>query len=206
MVTCSTSRSSQEGRPGVQQSFKRTLAGVLLAVFLVIGAAIAARYAFRSYDAFQLSREADKLHKVQPSPEHSPADVVRFQLAALSQVDQPHPGAGIELVYAFLSPDQRDTPKDLDQLTALFNQPPFNHLVGFKTAKLDVTRISGNHAQQPVLVQTQDNLLVAYVFLLTRQEEGENAGAWMTVGLLPMKLQIGAGAPPPVAEASSSDG
>lgn len=206
MVPCWASRASQEGRPGVQQSFNRTLAGVFLAIVLVIVGAMLARFAFQSYDAYQVTREAKKLHQVQPSPEHSPTDVVRFQLAALKKMDQPHPGAGVELVYAFLSPDQRDTIEGLDQLAALFARPPFHHLVGFKSAKLDVARISGNHAQQLVQIQIKDNLYAFYVFLLTKQEEGEYADCWMTVGLLPMKLQVGEAPPPPAAETPNSDG
>ena len=180
----------------MQQSSRRTLPAVFLSVVLVIGSAVLVKYAFRGYDAYSAARETRKLYAFRPSPEHSPADVVRFQLAALSQVDKPHPGAGMELVYAFLSPDQRETIGSLEQLASLFTQPPFRDLIRFDSARLDETLVTGNHARQLVFIRTPDQRVAAFAFLLTRQEEGVFAESWMTAAVLPMQIQVGTGPPP----------
>lgn len=116
----------------------------------------------------------------QPSPDLSPEDVVRLQVEALQNNDEPHPDAGIEAAFRFASPANRRATGPLERFTAMVKGQAYSAMLGFERAEYGEMRVEGDQAAQRVTLVQPDGRRVSYVFGLSKQSGGEYDGCWMT--------------------------
>jgi hypothetical protein len=124
----------------------------------------------------------------QPSPNLTPLDVVRIQLTALRNNDQPAPDSGVATAFAFASPSDRKVIGPLSHFTELLKSPTFAPMIGFRTIAYAPTRILGNGARQLVLLTDSHGHDTVYLFVLSIQPDGPYKGCWMTDGVVHVNI------------------
>jgi hypothetical protein len=124
---------------------------------------------------------------LQPNPQYTPDEVVRFQLEALSQNNDPHNNAGIELVFRFASPANKETTGPLRRFARIVYNPLYRPLLNHQRAHYGELREDGDKAAQLVVLTSRSGKRMSYLFMLSRQEGGHYDECWMTdaVWLLP---------------------
>lgn len=119
----------------------------------------------------------------EPSPDLSPADVVRAQVQALQHNDDPRPDAGIEAAFRFASPGNRAATGPLPRFARMVRGPVYGDMLGFASAEYGEVAVEGDRAAQRVTLVQDDGRRVTYVFTLSRQVGGAYDGCWMTDGV-----------------------
>ncbi len=121
----------------------------------------------------------DLLPELVPDPRLTADEVVRIQLEALANNDDPHPDAGIEITFRFASPDNRRLTGPLPRFIELVKNPVYGPMVNHTEAEY------GNPVQRegrmmiPVLLTAENGGKAAYIFVVGQQTE-ECEGCWMT--------------------------
>lgn len=128
-----------------------------------------------------------------PDPNLSPSDVVRVVVEALGHNDAPYPDAGIATTFNFASPENKKMTGPLERFTPIVKAPAYRPLLEYFKVEYGQAALRGDHAQVLVLLTDEDGQQNNFVFILSRQTEGELKGCWMTDGV----LEIGVGDPLP---------
>ena len=92
---------------------------------------------------------------------------------------------GIELTYRFASTDNKRYTGPLSRFTEMVRSAPYNRLLNHLNARYDPMAVSGNEAYQVVTITDMAGEEAAYVWVLSRQSEGEFEGCWMTDAVIP---------------------
>ena len=116
----------------------------------------------------------------EPSPDLSPADVVRIQVEALQANDDPHPDAGIEAAFRFASPGNRAATGPLPRFARMVKGPVYGDMIDAARAEFGRVAVDGDRAAQRVTLFHDDGRRATYVFGLSVQEGGDCDGCWMT--------------------------
>jgi len=114
----------------------------------------------------------------QPDPILHPQQVVRIQLEALRENDQPEQDTGITIAYRFASPENRSITGSIEQFGRMIHQN-YDDLLGHDNAVYDPIVIFDDEAVQRVTI-TVGTVRYAYRFYLRRQPRGRFAQCWMT--------------------------
>lgn len=120
-----------------------------------------------------------------PSPNFSPQDVVKIQLDALQNNDLLPKDFGIQVAYRFASPENRRNTGPLERFIQLVKNPLYITLIGFERAELGPMMVRGTRAQQIVNLRRTHGQSAAFVFMLSKQTQGDYANCWMTDGVVP---------------------
>lgn len=136
-----------------------------------------------------------RAEEVMPSPALSPQQVVKFQLDSLRQNDEPAPNTGIERSFRFASPSNKEVTGPLEHFAELVRSPAYAPLLYSLGADLTQAEVSDDQARIFVRVTSASGSVLSYVFLLSRQKEGEYRDCWMTDGVIRMQDQEGAPKP-----------
>jgi hypothetical protein len=122
-----------------------------------------------------------------PDPKLSPLDVVEFQLAALRANDVPTADAGIERTFRFASPENKAAVGSLEHFTGIVHGPQYSSLIN--AAESSVIKVAIQDAKAHVLarVMSASGSEVFYVFILSKQTQGDYMNCWMTDGVLPVE-------------------
>ncbi len=128
---------------------------------------------------------ADPAPQTRPHPDTTldPASVVRIQLQALAQNDQPAPDSGLATAYEFASPANRLRTGSLQRFSAMVHTS-YAALLNYRSAHFNPIVVKGDFAMQGVELVDQKGYTARYVFILSRQIEPPYAGCWMTDGVL----------------------
>jgi hypothetical protein len=164
------------------KQLERTTGGIFLSILCVIGLAIAVKLAAIGMSSLHDDQPIEPLSPLllQPSPVRLPGDVVRLQLDALRQSSDLAPDAGLELVYNFVSPAAKQNAPTLGQFIAQFNDASYQGLLHHRDAFMGAVEIKGDKARSPVVVRSNSNQEAGYVFVLSRQTDGEFKDCWLT--------------------------
>jgi hypothetical protein len=120
----------------------------------------------------------------QPSPAYGPDEVIRLQLEALAANDDPHVNAGIEVAFRFASPANKQVTGPLARFIAMVHNALYRPLLDHRAVRYGTLRVEDDHAVQTVIVTAREGDVVAYVFMLSRQQGGSCDGCWMTDSVL----------------------
>jgi hypothetical protein len=122
-----------------------------------------------------------------PDPKLSPQEIVEFQLAALRANDVPAADAGIERTFRFASPANKAATGPLEHFTVMVHGSQYSSLINAMEGSVAKVVIRDSKAQVLARVVSAGGSEVYYVFLLSKQTEGEYINCWMTDGVLPLK-------------------
>lgn len=117
----------------------------------------------------------------EPSPSHSPEQVVAYQLEGLKQNDN----KGLEQVWAFAHPQNKRFTGPLARFALMLTAPNYRILLGHRSSEIRQVSIAADVAIFEVTVTDNDNRAVVYQWGLRKVAEGDLAGSWMTVTVSP---------------------
>ncbi|MEM9300627.1 MAG: DUF4864 domain-containing protein [Pseudomonadota bacterium] len=120
-----------------------------------------------------------------PAAGLDPLEVVRIQLEALQHNDEPGPDAGIRTAFRFASPGNRATTGPIDRFIQMVRSEGYEPLVDHVEAIYGEAQATEDSAMVPVVIVTREGARYAYLWVLSRQSDGEFAGCWMTDSVLP---------------------
>jgi hypothetical protein len=118
----------------------------------------------------------------QPRPDLSPDEVIRIQLDALRDNDK-STDEGIATAFNFASPGNKVYTGPLSRFKQIVRNPVYNVMINHKRAVYESVVVSGNVAQQRVLIVGEESQTVIYTFTLSRQREARYRDCWMTDGV-----------------------
>lgn len=119
-----------------------------------------------------------------PSPDLAPAEVVKLQVTALKDNDASNGGIG--LTFRFASPENRSNTGPLERFIRMVRSSPYDRLINHHSVDFEPMQISGDEAYQALTVKDLIGEQTTYLWVLSRQDEGEFAGCWMTDAVLPL--------------------
>jgi hypothetical protein len=122
-----------------------------------------------------------------PRPELSPEEVVQYQVAALQQNDDPKSDAGIERAFRFASPSNKQVTGPLENFVQIVKGPAYSPLLNCRSSAIVGSELKDDQAKIVVKIVAVDGRQLNYVFILSKQSEGEFRDCWMTDGVAPLK-------------------
>jgi hypothetical protein len=125
-----------------------------------------------------------QLADIFPSPDLSPERVVQFQVEALRHNDDPKPDAGIEKTFRFASPTNKLATGPLEKFTKIVRSPTYAPMLNSLSTAITWSQVEGREARVAVAIEGGDGAHVGYLFILSKQMEGEFRGCWMTDGVI----------------------
>ena len=127
---------------------------------------------------------AQNATELSPKPELTPQQVVEYQLSVLRHNDEPTPDAGIEKAFRFASPANQRSTGPIANFIEMVHGPGYAALLNAKEAAVMRVQIDENEAKVLTRVLSAAGSEIYYVFLLSKQSEGEHANCWMTDGVI----------------------
>lgn len=120
----------------------------------------------------------------EPSPELSPEQVVRIQLEALADNDDPSQDAGIEQVWAFAHPNNREMTGPLERFTRMIKGRNYRTLINHRSYALQRVALTDAVAVYAVRVLAADGSFYGFSWHL-RTAEISAGEVWMTTIVSP---------------------
>ena len=148
---------------------------ILLLAAFTAGAALAA-----------ISEQKPVAELPRPSLQQAPADVVRIVVEALANNDDPYEDAGIATTFAFASPANKVNTGPLAKFTQMVRNPTYGIMVDHVEHEFSEVVMTGQQAYQMVRIRGASGAQVIFAFRLSRQQDGEYAGMWMTDAVWPV--------------------
>ncbi len=108
-----------------------------------------------------------------PNPDLTPQQVVEFQLDALRHNDEPTTDAGIERSFRFASPAN-------SHFSEIVHSPGYSALLGSQATEVRGVAVQADQARVYVTVTSANGSQLNFLFMLSRQGEGDYHDCWMT--------------------------
>jgi Domain of unknown function (DUF4864) len=128
--------------------------------------------------------DAQTVNDLSPKPELTPQQVVEYQLLVLQRNDQPTPDAGIEKAFRFASPANKKSTGPISHFISMVHSAGYAPLLNAKESAVIRAQLEDDQAKILTRVVSAGGSEMFYLFLLSRQSEGENANCWMTDGVI----------------------
>ena len=128
-----------------------------------------------------------QLSELTPRPELTPQQVVQYQVTALQHNDDPKSDAGIERAFRFASPSNQQATGPLEKFMQIVKGPAYAPMLNSISSSIVGSEESDHQAKIAVKVVAADGRQVTYVFVLSKQNEGEFTNCWMTDAVAPLK-------------------
>jgi hypothetical protein len=133
-------------------------------------------------------RESIEQNSWTPHPDLGPADVVRIQIEALANNNDPYQDAGIEISFRFASPSNQQVTGPLSRFTRMLYNPLYSPMLEHQKATYGELFREDGQAMQKVILKAADGRQVGYLFVLSKQSTGPFEECWMTDGVLRFKV------------------
>ena len=131
---------------------------------------------------------AQETARLAPHVSLSPEQVVRIQLNALADNDEPYGDHGIEVTYRFASSANKVFTGPLGRFKQMIRGAIFAPMIGHRAATVESVTVARGEALVDVVLRTAAGRFAGYRFLLSRQKGGRCDGCWMTDGVLPIEV------------------
>ncbi len=115
-----------------------------------------------------------------PNPNLTPQQVVEFQLDALRHNDEPTPDAGIERSFRFASPSNRLVTGPLTHFSEIVHSAAYSPLLKSQASEVRGVVVEEDQARVYVTVTSANGAQLNFLFMLSRQGEGDYNDCWMT--------------------------
>jgi hypothetical protein len=120
-------------------------------------------------------------------PELSPERVVQYQADALQHNDEPKVDAGIERAFRFASPSNKQMTGPLEKFVQIVKSPAYSAMLNSVSSSIVGSEVKDDQARFTVHFVAADGRQVTYIFVLSKQNEGEFNNCWMTDGVAPLQ-------------------
>jgi len=120
-----------------------------------------------------------------PAPELSPLDVVKIQVYALQQHNEPTPNAGIWTAFQFASSANRQVTGPYGHFLRLIKSPGNRPFLHARSAHFSNEWRDGTSAEVTVDLEDQERLRTRFTFSLSMQRAGPFKDCWLTDGVHP---------------------
>ena len=128
-----------------------------------------------------------QVSELNPEPKLSPEEVVQYQVRALQHNDDPHPDAGIERTFRFASPSNKSQTGPLEHFVSIVKSAAYLPMVNNLASSVVGSQVVGDHAKVVIRITPGKGPDLSYLFVLTRQHNGELDNCWMTDSVLPIE-------------------
>jgi hypothetical protein len=115
-----------------------------------------------------------------PNPSLSPQQVVEFQLDALRHNNEPTADAGIQRSFRLASPSNRLVTGPLSHFSDIVHSAPYSALLGSQSSDVRGVIVQGSEAKVYVTVTSANGSRLNFLFMLSRQGQGDYRDCWMT--------------------------
>jgi Domain of unknown function (DUF4864) len=122
-----------------------------------------------------------------PRPELSAEQVVQYQAEALQHNDEPKTDAGIERAFRFASPSNKQMTGPLEKFIQIVKSPIYSPMLNSVSSSIVGSDVKDGQARFAVHFVAADGRQVTYIFVLSKQNEGEFNNCWMTDGVAPLE-------------------
>ncbi|MGB7158130.1 MAG: DUF4864 domain-containing protein, partial [Tepidisphaeraceae bacterium] len=112
-----------------------------------------------------------------------PEEVVRLVTEAMGHNDTPAADAGITTAFAFASPGNKQITGPLARFVPMVKTPLYKPLLDYAKIEYAPIRVEGDYAEQLVTVTDERGEPAAFLWVLSRQAEGDFEDCWMTDGV-----------------------
>lgn len=119
-----------------------------------------------------------------PDSEYGPEQVVRIQLEAFADNDDPVENAGIKTAYNFASPANRRATGPLARFVTMVESPRYAPMIDHVEARTEPLEWTGTRARQRVTLTGPDGRTATYRFELSVCSEAPLEGCWLTDSVL----------------------
>ena len=119
-----------------------------------------------------------------PKPELTPQQVVEYQLTVLQKNDEPTPDAGIEKAFRFASPANQKSVGPISHFISMVHSPSYAALLNAKEATVTKVQVEDREAKILVRIVSASGSEMFYLFILSKQSEGEEINCWLTDGVI----------------------
>ena len=133
---------------------------------------------------------AGEFDDAQPDPSLSPEEVVRIQVGALGENDNPTFDRGAEITFRFASPANKVLTGPIARFKIMVHSPNYEPMIDHRSARYENLVVDGDNAAIDVIVLSKDNAFLGYRFTLSRQRGGGCAGCWMTDSVVPFSVEM----------------
>ncbi len=133
--------------------------------------------------------DVQTVNDLSPKPELTPQQVVEYQLSVLQRNDQPTPDAGIEKAFRFASPANKKSTGPISHFISMVHSAGYAPLLNAKESAVIRAQVEDDQAKILTRVVSAGGSEMFYLFLLSRQSEGENTNCWMTDGVIGLQAE-----------------
>ena len=161
----------------------------ILACLVVMGCSLGCRDDHGTTPPLPVTPPPSPTAKASPSPTLKPEEVVRLVTEAMGRNDSPAADTGIATAFAFASPGNKQVTGPLARFTPMVKSPMYDPLINYATIEYAPIRVEGDHAEQLVKVSDVDGMPAQFMWILTRQADGEFKGCWMTDGVTRLGIE-----------------
>jgi len=131
---------------------------------------------------------AAHLPQTEPDPSLSPRDVVSIQVEALENNDIPSEARGTEEKFSFASPADTRLTGPLERFAVMVRSPTYGPMIDHRSAAYEGLVVEGNSARIDVILTSKEGIYLGYRFFLSRQQDNEYEGSWMTDAVVPFDI------------------
>jgi Domain of unknown function (DUF4864) len=124
-----------------------------------------------------------------PNPNLTPQQVVEFQLDALRHNDEPTPDAGIERSFRFASPSNRLVTGPLTHFSEIVHSAAYSPLLKSQASEVRGVVVQADQARVYVTVTAANGAQLNFLFMLSRQGEGDYRDCWMTDSVMKLPAE-----------------
>ncbi|MDA9190408.1 hypothetical protein N9P07_03125 [Alphaproteobacteria bacterium] len=124
-----------------------------------------------------LIKQATSKDIISPSSAFSSQEVIEIQLLGLQSGDLQR---GIEQVWAFAHPANKQATGPLPRFKMLFELPAYSPLLELQNYSVDLIEDTGLVSQYLISIVTNDGISYDYLWVVEKVLTGEQAGFWMT--------------------------
>jgi hypothetical protein len=128
-----------------------------------------------------------QVSELTPEPKLTPEQVVQYQVSALQHNDDPRADAGIERTYRFASPSNKNQTGPLENFISIVKSRAYSPMVNNLASSVIGSQIEGDHAKVAIRVTPEKGPQLTYLFVLTKQHDGEFTDCWMTDSVVPIQ-------------------
>ncbi len=123
-----------------------------------------------------------------PQPDLTPQQVVQIVVSALKSNDPSIGDQGIETVYRFASPANKEVTGPLSRFKSMI-KGGFSSMLNHIHSEFGEMQVDAGTGLQAVWLTDKAGFKRGYVFQLGKQQSGEFAGSWMTESVWPIGVE-----------------